>query len=125
MRRITITTVLLVLYCAVAMAGTTFPASVTIKEAAKKQPAVTFDHAKHATLVKTCETCHHTNKGLKKDAKVDVPKRSSCHLDPKDAKVTSMREMNLQKNPFHVKCLACHKTEKKGPTACGGCHVKK
>jgi Class III cytochrome C family len=124
MMRTTITTILLVLYCAVATAVTTFPASVTVNEAAKKQPAVTFNHAKHATLVPVCDTCHHTQKGLKKDARADVVKCSACHLDPK-ANVPSMREMNLQKNPFHVRCISCHKTQKKGPVACSGCHVKK
>ena len=101
------------------------PASITIKAAAKKQPAVEFSHEKHATkLVKTCTTCHHTQKGLTADSKTKVIKCSTCHLDPK-GKIPSMREMSLTKNPFHIACIKCHKLEKKGPVACAGCHVKK
>lgn len=106
--------------------GAKVPDKVTLGEAAKKQPPVTFDHAKHATtLVKTCDTCHHNHKGLTKDdTKTEVKKCSACHLDPK-GKVTSMREMAMAKNPFHIRCVACHKEQKKGPVACTGCHPKK
>jgi hypothetical protein len=102
------------------------PVTTVIKAAAKKQPPVPFTHEKHALkLTKTCDTCHHTQKGLKAEGTgMDVVKCQSCHLDPKD-KAPSMREMSLTKNPFHVVCLDCHKKEKKGPTACTGCHVKK
>ena len=106
-----------------------YPATIKIGEAAKKQPPVTFDHAKHGDkLVKTCGTCHHTQKDLTKalnDAnKIDVKKCSACHLDPKDAKVPSMREMAMTKNPFHIRCISCHKEGKKGPTVCTQCHKK-
>lgn len=101
------------------------PDKVVINAAAKKQPAVPFDHAKHLTRVKSCDTCHHNHKGLAADSKTAVVKCTSCHLDPKKPEILSAREMSLTKNPFHVKCIACHKTEKKGPVACAGCHVKK
>lgn len=104
-----------------------YPATLKIDEAAKKQPAVTFDHAKHGDkLAKSCDTCHHTQKGLTKEQTntVDVKKCSECHLDPKDAKVPGMREMAMTKNPFHMACIACHKEQKKGPIACTGCHKK-
>ena len=122
--------VLLVFTLSLAVAITAlahYPGKIKIAEAAKKQPAVTFDHAKHGdTLVKSCDTCHHQHKGLTKAQtdKVDVKKCASCHLDPKDAKVPSMREMSLTKNPFHIRCIACHKEQKKGPTVCNKCHVK-
>ena len=99
------------------------PDKITIGEAKSKQPAVVFDHAKHTTLVKTCDTCHHTQKGLTKDTKTEVKKCSACHLDAKD-KVPSAREMSMTKNPYHIRCIACHKTEKKGPVVCTGCHKK-
>ena len=110
-----------------AFAAQQMPTTVTINAAAKKQPAVTFAHDKHVTRAKTCETCHHTNKGLTKDNAKDVKKCTACHLDPKDPKVPSMREMSLTKNPFHIACINCHKAAapKKGPVACTGCHVKK
>jgi hypothetical protein len=100
------------------------PAEVTIAAAQAKQPAVVLDHAKHAkTLVKTCDTCHHTNKGLTDETDAQVQKCSACHLDPKGA-VPGMREMSMTKNPFHSLCVGCHKTEKKGPTVCKDCHKK-
>lgn len=106
-----------------------FPKTVNIDEAMKKQPSVTLDHEKHADkLVKSCDVCHHTQKGLTKaeadSGKVEVRKCSACHLDPKDAKIPSMREMSPTKNPMHIRCMGCHKTEKKGPAACTGCHKK-
>ena len=108
---------------AVAFAGA-FPATVTIDAAKNKQPAVTFPHEKHATtLVKTCDTCHHTQKGLTKATAKDVAKCSSCHMNAK-AGVPSMAEMGMQKNPFHSLCINCHKTEKKGPSMCKDCHKK-
>lgn len=103
-----------------------YPGKVKVDAAAKKQPPVTFDHAKHGdTLVKSCDTCHHTNKGLTKAQtdKVDVQKCSECHLEAQ-GKVSSMREMSLTKNPMHIRCIACHKEQKKGPTACTACHKK-
>ncbi|MGZ5432293.1 MAG: cytochrome c3 family protein [Thermoanaerobaculia bacterium] len=102
------------------------PATITINAAAKKQPPVPFNHEKHSmTLVKSCDTCHHTQKGLTAEKAKDtkVAKCSSCHLDPKPP-VPSMREMSLTKNPFHIGCIACHKEQKKGPTACTACHKR-
>jgi len=102
------------------------PEKVTVSAASAKQPPVTFNHAMHAAkLVKTCETCHHNHKGLTAAAKVEVKKCTSCHLDTKGNVMPSAREMSMTKNPFHIRCAACHKTEKKGPVVCAGCHVKK
>jgi hypothetical protein len=100
--------------------------TITIKAAAKKQPPVTFSHDKHSTtLVKTCDTCHHTQQGLTAEKTKDtkVVKCSTCHLDPK-GDVPSMREMSMTKNPFHIRCISCHKEQKKGPVVCTGCHKK-
>lgn len=106
-----------------------YPATLKIDAAAKKQPPVTFDHAKHGDkLAKSCDTCHHTQKDLTRalnDAgKIEVKKCSTCHLDPAKANIPGMREMAPTKNPFHIRCVACHKAEKKGPVACTGCHKK-
>lgn len=103
------------------------PTTVTINAAAKKQAPVPFSHEKHAEkLVKSCDTCHHMNKGLKAGGDVSkVQKCSTCHLDPKDPKTPGMREMSMAKNPFHMVCVDCHKSGKKGPSTCTGCHVKK
>lgn len=101
------------------------PKTVVIDDAKAKQPAVSFDHHKHSTqLVKTCDTCHHMNKGLTAQDDKAVQKCSACHLDPK-GNVPSMREMSLTKNPFHTPlCIGCHKEQKKGPTVCKDCHQK-
>lgn len=104
-----------------------YPEKLKIDAAQKKQPAVTFDHSKHGdSLAKNCAVCHHTQKDLIKahTNTTDVKKCSGCHLDPKDPKVPSMREMSLTKNPFHIRCIACHKEQKKGPTVCTQCHKK-
>ena len=114
-----------VLSCLIAVAAFAHhgPVTAMIDEAASKQPPVPFSHEKHAKLARSCDTCHHTQKGLKSDTEKVVP-CASCHLDPKD-KAPSMREVSLTKNPFHTRCIACHKEQKKGPVACTGCHVRK
>ena len=100
------------------------PASVKLDAAAKKQPAVTFPHEKHIKVAKSCDVCHHTQKGLTAEKDMKVEKCSSCHLDPKDPKVPGIRDMSPTKNAFHIRCITCHKEQKKGPTACMKCHVK-
>jgi hypothetical protein len=113
------------LFCLVTVvAAQQGPAKVTINAAAKKQAAVVFDHAAHVKRAPKCDACHHTNKGMTTDKGAKVEKCSSCHLDPKDAKVPGMREMTMTKNPFHMVCVNCHKTAKKGPVVCTGCHKK-
>lgn len=100
------------------------PKTITIDAAADKQPGVTFDHHAHSTsLVDSCDTCHHTQKGLTASSDANVKKCSGCHLDPKGA-VPSMRAASLKDNPFHVRCISCHKETKQGPTTCKQCHVK-
>ena len=108
---------------AAAVAFAAAPDKLTISAASAKQGAVAFDHARHVTRAKTCETCHHNHKGLTKDTKAEVKKCTSCHLDVKG--MPSAREMSMTKNPFHIRCVGCHKEAKKGPTACNGCHAKK
>lgn len=123
MRRLELIASILFLAALPALAGRV-PTTVTIDAAAKKQPAVPFSHDKHTKYAKACDVCHHNEKGLTADSKVEVKKCSTCHLDPK-SKAPSMGDSSLTKNPFHTKCIACHKEQKKGPTACTGCHIKK
>lgn len=124
------TTTLIVALLVCFAASTAFahrgPVTITINEAAKKQAPVVFSHEKHTKLVKTCDVCHHMNKGLtaeKATASTKIQKCSACHLDPK-GKVPSMRDVSPTKNPMHIRCIGCHKGEKKGPVACTGCHKK-
>ena len=121
--RKTLVAAFLVSFSITAMASA-HPDKVKIDAAAKKQPAVAFMHDKHVQRVKTCDTCHHTNKGLTAESKDKVAKCSTCHLNPKDAKVPNMADASLTKNPFHKLCITCHKTAKKGPVVCNKCHVK-
>ena len=103
-----------------------YPGKIKIDAAAKKQPPVLFDHAKHGdTLAKSCDTCHHTQKGLTKAQveKVDVKKCSECHLKAQ-GKMGTMADMIPAKNPMHVRCIGCDKEQKKGPTVCTKCHIK-
>lgn len=127
MRR-TLTTALIFIFIIVPVVSAHHgPDKVTIKAAVNKQGPVTFAHAKHAQLLKTCDTCHHNHKGMtaeKATTDTKITKCTTCHLDPKD-KAPSMREMSLTKNPFHSLCVDCHKKDKKGPTTCTGCHAKK
>ncbi|HSP14481.1 MAG TPA: cytochrome c3 family protein [Thermoanaerobaculia bacterium] len=126
MRKSAAITIAFLYILAATVAFAAIPEKVTINVPNAKQPPVTLDHAKHATkLVKTCETCHHNHKGLTKDSKVAVEQCTSCHLDTKGNVMLSAREMSMTKNPFHVRCVGCHKTAKKGPVACTACHVKK
>ena len=105
-----------------------YPETIKIDEAQSKQPPVNFEHAKHGTRAKNCGVCHHTQKDLTKEIalanKVDVKKCSTCHLNPAKAEIPSMKEMSMTKNPMHIRCIGCHKEEKKGPTVCTQCHVK-
>ena len=113
-----------VLIAAIAYAKIEVPKSVTI--AAKKMPSVTFNHEQHATkLVKSCDVCHHTNKGLTAASEKKPEKCSTCHSNPKDPKVPNMMDGSMTKNPMHMRCIGCHKEQKKGPTVCAKCHVKK
>lgn len=127
MRKILATGFLFSLLAVIALAH--YPEKIKIDEAAKKQPPVAFDHAKHGDkLAKDCGVCHHTQKDITKAAavanKVDIKKCSTCHLNPAKADIPSMREMSLTKNPMHIRCIGCHKEQKKGPTVCNQCHVK-
>ncbi len=102
------------------------PENIMINEAAAKKPGVEFPHWKHQDMVPKCTTCHHTDKGLSASSPADVKveKCSACHLDPKDPEMPSMRQMSMKKNPFHMKCIGCHREEAKGPTRCADCHKK-
>ncbi|MDX1584009.1 MAG: cytochrome c3 family protein, partial [Thermoanaerobaculia bacterium] len=100
------------------------PDKVTWDDVADKQPAVTFDHAKHANeLVDSCDTCHHTNKGLTAEDDKKVMPCTKCHLKKPMGDVGTMKDMSPKKNPMHIKCMGCHK-ENDGPTKCTECHQK-
>jgi hypothetical protein len=98
------------------------PETVVFDKVAAKQPAVSFPHAQHQGVVKSCDTCHHTNKGLTVGS-ADVKACTSCHTEPQGA-LGTVKDMSTTKNPLHVSCVGCHKEQAKGPTKCNECHVK-
>lgn len=115
---------------AAAFAGAPPKGKVVIKECQKKKPPVTFDHGAHVKLAKDlkwkdgCATCHHKVDG--KMAKEH--KCTTCHSKPQ-GKLGTCQDMSMKKNPFHVVCITCHKSEVKAgkvkaPTKCAQCHSK-
>jgi hypothetical protein len=87
------------------------------------RPDVPFKHDEHNEKAKLddCAACHHGGKDGKIDraATTEGTPCAECH-PVKAAKGTTplMRA-------FHKQCQGCHETAKKGPVACGECHVKK
>ncbi|MCJ7501238.1 cytochrome c family protein [bacterium] len=86
------------------------PGQIMIEKGKDKKPGVSFDHAKHSETI-DCFKCHHASK-----AKEDIKSCFDCHGADAAAPIV--------KDAFHKSCTACHKSEKKGPTKCGECHVK-
>lgn len=95
-----------------------------------KKPA-RFDHNKHLALEGVnCGQCHHDAEhkpldaeaiaGLSQDRQLAC---ISCHNgDFADEK------LQTAKSVFHARCKECHKAgvgDKKGPTKCNDCHIKK
>ncbi|HEY3355042.1 MAG TPA: cytochrome c3 family protein [Polyangia bacterium] len=101
------------------------PAKLTLAECRAKQAPVAFDHKAHYTTHKVaCDTCHHTQKGLTLATATGVKKCATCHLNP-TGKAPSCQEMALTKNPFHIRCVGCHKQKgAAAPTTCTACHKK-
>ncbi len=111
------------------------PEHITIDACASKKAPVEFPHQAHFEVT-DCVTCHHTAEGLTLEtaADMEVAACASCHAEPEKADTPLCSEKSLKKNPFHIACVGCHKTEKKaakaegkdfkGPTSCKGCHPK-
>lgn len=92
------------------------PKKVTIDKCKKKKSAVTFDHGKHAKEIKDCKSCHH--KGKEQQA----CSSAGCHAGKAEGKRPGCEEMSPSKNPYHIKCMGCHKKMEKGPRGCADCH---
>lgn len=82
-----------------------------------ERPQVVFDHGKHSDAFKKegCETCHPANK--EGNLIFEYPFKQV------------MKDKESMMNPYHEKCINCHKKrvkEKKkgGPLICGDCHRK-
>lgn len=101
------------------------PESTTIDDCVAKKAAVEFPHAAHFEVTE-CSTCHHTNEGLTAESVGDTEVQScgACHTTPEEATTPECSQMSLKKNPFHIKCVSCHKEQSAGPTKCDECHPK-
>ncbi len=107
------------------------PEKITIDGCAKKKAAVVFPHKAHFEVTK-CETCHHKSKGLTAEnfAEMDIKACAVCHLNPEKADTPNCSKSSKKLNPFHLRCVKCHKETKakdaatKAPTKCKQCHPK-
>jgi len=100
------------------------PDKMVLNDCKDKKAGVPFAHKEHFTENKiACDTCHHTQKGLKAGSDTAVKKCAVCHLNPTD-KAPSCQDKSTSKNPFHVRCIGCHKDkgDPKAPTKCTECH---
>lgn len=88
-----------------------------------ERPPSVFVHDAHnekAGIEDDCYLCHHMDGSAPDpdDTSEGTP-CSDCHeLSPEDGTTALM-------DAYHTQCKRCHVTEKKGPVACGECHVKK
>ena len=100
--------------------------SITIKG---KKP-VKFKHNVHLDLGVTCGQCHHDDSHNPRSAETIAAMADGTTLQCATCHNSDFTNPKLQKakDVFHANCKTCHKAgfnDKKGPTKCSGCHVKK
>lgn len=106
------------------------PETITLADCQAKKTPVDFPHAKHQKTL-ACKVCHHTQETLKGDTDEVVKPCRACHVKPEKADTPKCSQMSATKNPFHIRCVGCHKQEiakdatKKLPVKCEDCHKKK
>lgn len=122
MKKVIIGLGIIAVVCVAAMALAQEPTS-TLDACGEKKSAVSFPHEAHAAVAE-CTACHHTNEGLVAGSDQKVDKCTVCHLNPEKAETPDCGSMSSKKNPYHINCVGCHKTEAKGPTKCAECHPK-
>jgi len=88
-----------------------------------QRPAALFEHDAHNEKAKLqdCVACHHGGGQGRIDpsASSEGTPCSECHaVSPAGTGTSLMRA-------FHKQCVGCHTAQKKGPLACGECHVRK
>ena len=102
------------------------PDTVTIDKCKTKKAAVEYPHKTHVEKLPDmkCESCHH---GADKPT-IDQS-CADCHKDKEQKGVGTCLEASSKKNPYHVRCVGCHKETVKakadaptGPTKCKDCH---
>jgi len=88
-----------------------------------ERPVCVFDHDAHneQAQIEDCAECHH----VYEDGKLLEAESSEgtgcaeCHTLEAQGTQPGLR------NAYHRQCKRCHVEMKKGPVACGECHVKK
>lgn len=87
------------------------------------RPAPAFKHDEHneKAALDDCVVCHHggANGKIDKSASTEGTPCAECHP------VKAAKGTTPLMSAFHKQCIACHEKAKKGPVACGECHVKK
>ena len=132
MRKLFLMTIIVLTVVATLFAfATEVPEKITIDACADAKTPVEFPHKAHFELT-TCVDCHHTSEGLTAETAKDleVATCASCHVEPEKEETPICSEKSSKKNPYHIKCMGCHKEHKKenadttAPTKCTACHPK-
>ncbi|NLW81849.1 MAG: cytochrome c3 family protein [Desulfovibrionales bacterium] len=88
-----------------------------------ERPVSVFDHDTHneKAQAEDCSLCHHVYKDGKKveGESSEGQACSECHTLKAQGTQPGLRMA------YHQQCKKCHIDQKKGPVACGECHVKK
>ena len=132
MRKLFLMTIIVLTALAALVAfATEVPENITIDACADTKTAVEFPHKAHFENA-ACVDCHHSEEGLTAETAADmkVATCASCHVEPEKAETPKCSEKSTKKNPYHIRCLGCHKDTKKenadtkAPTKCTACHPK-
>ena len=88
-----------------------------------ERPVSVFDHDTHneKAEIEDCAACHHVYKDgkLVEGESSEDQACSECHTLKAQGSQPGLRMA------YHRQCKECHVEKKKGPVACGECHVKK
>lgn len=88
-----------------------------------ERPISAFDHDTHneKAAIEDCAACHHVYKDgkLVEGESSEDQACSECHTLKAQGAQPGLRMA------YHRQCKECHVEKKKGPVACGECHVKK
>ncbi len=108
------------------------PEEITLESCGDTRAPVSFPHETHFEA-NECTTCHHSQEELTLEAAqggMEVEACAGCHVEPEEEDTPKCTEKSLKKNPFHIKCVGCHKDSKaedetiSAPTKCAECHPK-
>ena len=99
------------------------PDETTIDDCVDRRAAVEFPHKLHFDSME-CSNCHHTQEDLSLETSDQAKACGSCHTEPEKPDTPACSQLSMKKNPFHIRCVACHKERAEGPTKCNECHPR-